>query len=131
MTNLWYLGKIADGTDVGSNGWRRDSVWAGTVEASDEALCEFTAYYEKPGTEWQASCTYYVREVVTENLPDKESAFVVDEMTHVWRIDPDGDAMPGEDYEYGYGDVRYFRTYQSAEHRARELALIDESSYFL
>ena len=122
-------GQIVGPGKVHENGWRRESLWAEINGGiwHDDAIAGYISYYEKPGTDWKGTFSYYVEATKTYNQPEERDVFVVSGTAEVFR-DVDNDQHDLE-ITHDLGSAYFYDDFDTALAEARRLAS-DESYCF-
>lgn len=105
-------------------GWTKASVWFGESNMGDDAVSHgYLAAYEFDMADGISQCLD-----ITTYVTGKPGDYGVEEMSHTYRRDSDGEIMEDadEDYTYDYGSPLAYRTFSQAIKVARSLAMNDD-----
>lgn len=127
MTDTLERGLIAGPNPPDPNGWQRTAVDAGTNMAGDDALMEYTAYYQN-GDQLLEVTYYAVAYPLGCDAEDVED-YGVHEQSLSYRVGDDGEMIDGtEEWDYsGMGWPYTLDSLDAACAKARMLAMEDEA----
>lgn len=118
---------------IAENGWRKEGRWRyhNGGQWGDAAIAGFTSYYSKPDTDWVAEISYYVEKTTnTDDTFGAHDAYVVECQFMIGEREGEDGELRNEDYDYDYGDVRYFKSFEEAFERAQQLSCRNEAHVF-